>query len=75
MKIRFEATETTHHEGVADLLEEEAAEYRALASDDERTEWLRTMVQDLVNAGDHEDDSELEDGWFAYVDEDDEVPA
>lgn len=70
MKIHFEATESRHHEGSETLLQDEAAAYRALTTDEERTEWLRRIVVDLVGAGDHEEESQVEDGWHAYIEED-----
>ncbi len=70
MKIRFEANELIEHEGSEDLQPEEIAEWLACTTEEERTEWLRRMVVDLVQAGDHEMNAEVEDGWTAYVEDD-----
>lgn len=70
MQIHFEASQSVAHEGVIDLDEDEAAEWRELTTSDEKRDWLQAHVFDAVNDGDHERFSDIDDGWFATVRED-----
>jgi hypothetical protein len=71
VKVHFEATLSAYHEGCEVMEPDEAAEFAALTTDEERHKWLRKFVHDLVYDGDHEVHREVEDGAFWYVEDDD----
>jgi len=70
MNVHFEATLIASHEGTVVLEPDEAAEYQALGNAEDRYEWLKNFVSEVVFDGDFEGDREVGDGAFWYVDDD-----
>jgi hypothetical protein len=68
MKIHWEATLTSHAEGIVELETEEITHYNSLIDEDERKAWLHKLVCDEAPYDIHFTSVDTADWWIEEED-------